>query len=55
MLTEARGIVAWGGGDVGLSCGLSISPTVFARQTWDRFRDEERPLVMDIVREGIAL
>jgi predicted nucleotidyltransferase len=41
--------------DIGLSCGLSISPTVFARQTWDRFRDEERPLVMDIVRDGIAL
>jgi predicted nucleotidyltransferase len=41
--------------DVGLECGLAISPTVFARETWNRFREEERPLVMDIEREGIVL
>ena len=41
--------------DVGLATGLSISPAIFARETWDRFRAQERALVMDIEREGIAL
>jgi len=41
--------------DIGLARGLSISPTLFDRETWERYRAQERPLVMDIEREGIAL
>jgi predicted nucleotidyltransferase len=41
--------------DIGLERGLSISPTLFDRATWERYRAQERPLVMDIEREGIAL
>ena len=41
--------------DIGLASGLSISPTIFARETWDRFRAQERPLVMDIERDGVPL
>ena len=41
--------------DIGLATGVSISPTLFSRDTWDRFRAQERPLVMDIEREGVPL
>ena len=41
--------------DVGLPLDLRISPTVFDRETWERWRREERRLVMDIEREGVPL
>ena len=41
--------------DIGLGDRPLISPAIFSRDTWDRFRAQERPLVMDIEREGIAL
>ena len=41
--------------DVGLEYGLSLSPTVFARDTWERWRAQDRPLTRDIEREGIRL
>lgn len=41
--------------DIGLPLDLRISPTVFDRATWDTWRREERPLVMDIEREGVPL
>jgi predicted nucleotidyltransferase len=41
--------------DIGLPVDLRISPTVFDRETWERWRREERPLVMDIEREGVSL
>jgi predicted nucleotidyltransferase len=41
--------------DVGLERGLSISPTLFDRATWERFRAQQRPLVMDIERDGVPL
>jgi len=41
--------------DIGLPLDLRISPTVFDRATWETWRREERPLVMDIEREGVPL
>lgn len=41
--------------DVGLEHDLAISPTVFDRETFERWRREERPLVRDIEREGVPL
>jgi uncharacterized protein len=41
--------------DVGLPLDLLISPTIFDRQTYERWREQERPLVMDIEREGVPL
>lgn len=41
--------------DVGLPHDLRLSPTVFDRETYERWRDQERPLVMDIEREGVAV
>lgn len=41
--------------DIGLEHGLDISPTVFDQSTYARWRQQERPLVMDIEREGIPL
>lgn len=41
--------------DVGLEYDLDISPTVFDRSTYLRWREQERPLVLDIEREGIPL
>ena len=41
--------------DVGLEHDLLISPTVFDRATYERWRRQERPLVMDIEREGVPL
>jgi predicted nucleotidyltransferase len=52
---ESRRAVIDLASDISLATGLSISPTIFARETWDRFRAQERPLVMDIEREGVPL
>ena len=41
--------------DVGLPHHLLLSPTVFDRETYERWRAQERPLVMDIEREGVPL
>ena len=41
--------------DIGLARGLPLSPTVFDRATWERWRSQERPLVRDIEREGVRL
>ena len=41
--------------DVGLEYDLDVSPTVLDRSTYERWRDQERPLVLDIEREGIPL
>jgi predicted nucleotidyltransferase len=41
--------------DVGFPFDLRISPTIFERQTYERWREQERPLVMDIERDGVAL
>ncbi len=39
--------------DIGLDTGLLLSPTVFDRRTYDAWREQDRPLVRDIEREGI--
>jgi len=41
--------------DIGLEHDLRLSPTLFDRETYERWRIQERPLVMDIEREGLAL
>jgi predicted nucleotidyltransferase len=41
--------------DVGLPFDLLISPTIFERETYERWLHQERPLVMDIEREGMPL
>jgi predicted nucleotidyltransferase len=41
--------------DIGLARALRLSPTLFDRATYERWRRQERPLVMDIERDGIAL
>lgn len=41
--------------DVGLPMELHISPTVFDRATYEKWRRQERPLVMDIERDGVRL
>jgi predicted nucleotidyltransferase len=41
--------------DVGLPLELRISPTVFDRATYEHWREQERPLVMDIERDGVPL
>ena len=41
--------------DVGLEYDLLLSPTVFDRATYDRWREQRRPLVVEIERDGIAL
>lgn len=41
--------------DVGLEHDLWISPTLFDRSTYERWRRQERALVADIEREGTAL
>jgi len=41
--------------DVGLEHELVISATVFDRATYERWREQGRPLVADIEREGIPL
>ena len=41
--------------DIGLERGLTLSPTVFDRATYERWRVQDRPLVRDIEHEGIRL
>ena len=41
--------------DFGLAHDLTLSPTVFDRETWERWRAQDRPLVRDIEQEGIPL
>ncbi len=41
--------------DIGLEHGLTLSPTVFDRATYERWRVQDRPLVHDIEHEGIRL
>jgi predicted nucleotidyltransferase len=41
--------------DVGLPFDLLLSPTIFDRETFERWREQERPLVMDIERDGMRL
>ena len=41
--------------DIGLEHDLIVSPTVFDRATYDRWRDQRRPLVLEIERDGIPL
>ena len=40
---------------IGLEHGVMLSPTVLDRQTFERWRAQERLLVMDIQREGLPL
>jgi predicted nucleotidyltransferase len=41
--------------DIGLEHDLRISPTLFDRATFERWRAQQRPLVMDIERDGVRL
>jgi predicted nucleotidyltransferase len=41
--------------DIGLPFDLRISPTIFDRKTYEHWREQERPLVMDIERDGVRL
>jgi uncharacterized protein len=42
-------------GDLFAESGLLISPTVFDLARYEEWRRQERPLVMDIEREGVRL
>jgi uncharacterized protein len=42
-------------GDLFAETGLLISPTVFDATRYEEWRRQERPLVMDIERDGIPL
>ena len=41
--------------DIGLENGLVLSPTVFDRVTYERWRAQDRALVRDIETEGIRV
>lgn len=41
--------------DVGLDEGLVLSPTILDETTWRRWCRQERPLAMDVEREGVRL
>ena len=41
--------------DIGLAHDLMLSPTVFDRATYERWRAQDRPLVRDIETEGIPV
>ena len=41
--------------DIGLEHGLTLSPTVFDAEIYERWRVQDRPLVRDIEHEGIRL
>ena len=41
--------------DIGLEHELTLSPTVFDRATYERWRVQDRPLVRDIEQEGVRL
>ncbi len=42
-------------GDLFAESGLLISPTVFDADRYEEWRRQQRPLVMDIEREGVRL
>jgi predicted nucleotidyltransferase len=52
---QTRGEVVDLATDLGLARELHISPTILDRETYDRWRAQERPLVMDIENEGLPL
>lgn len=41
--------------DIGLEHDLMLSPTVFDRKTYERWRAQDRPLVRDIETEGVRV
>ena len=41
--------------DVGLAHDVVLSPTLFDRSTFQRWLDQDRPLVRDIESEGVEL
>ena len=41
--------------DIGFEHDLMLSPTVFDRKTYERWRVQDRPLTRDIEQEGIRL
>ena len=41
--------------DIGLEHDLTLSPTVFDAETYERWRVQDRALVRDIEHEGIRL
>jgi hypothetical protein len=41
--------------DVGLSTGLVLSPVVFDREIYERWREQGRPLVKSIERDGVPV
>jgi uncharacterized protein len=41
--------------DLGQDEGLLLSPTILDETTWQRWRRQERPLAMDVEREGVRL
>ena len=41
--------------DIGLEHDLMLSPTVFDRKTYERWRAQDRPLVRDLETEGIRV
>lgn len=41
--------------DTGMNYDLLLSPMAFDRATYEKWRRQERPLVMDIEREGFPL
>lgn len=41
--------------DIGLEHGLTLSPTVFDGETYERWRVQDRPLIRDIEHKGIRL
>ncbi len=41
--------------DVGMPHDVRLSPTVFDSETWEKWRAQERRIVMDIEREGVEL
>lgn len=41
--------------DIGLEHDLRLSPTLFDRATFEHWRTQQRPLVMDIERDGVRL
>ena len=41
--------------DIGLAHDVLLSATVLDRATFDHWRAQERPLVMDIERDGVSL
>jgi len=41
--------------DIGMPHDVRLSPTVFDCATWNKWRAQERRIVMDIEREGVEL